>query len=92
MVDEVSGFADQYVEVVTSRGMPHVLLDKTSDQPIEVFLGDAKVRQTVNTYYPSPEMHEDAFAQLLPALQSVVAETAVRRKRQPAKQPSGADI
>lgn len=91
MIDEVMGFADRYVEVVTSRGMPHILLDKSTDQPIEVFLGDAKVRQTVNTYYPSPEMHEDAFAQLLPALQSVIAETAVRRKRQSANQSLGAD-
>jgi hypothetical protein len=91
MVNEVMGFADQYVEVVTSRGMPHILLDRSTDLPIEVFLGDAKVRQTVNTYYPSPEMHEDAFAQLLPALQSVIAETAVRRKRQPAIQALGAD-
>lgn len=90
MLDEVVGFADQYVEVVTSRGMPHLLLDKATGQPIEVFLGDAKVRQSVNTYYPSPEMHEDAFARLLPALPSVIADTSSRRKSRPSRQLAGA--
>lgn len=81
MVNEIVDFADRYVEVVTSRGMPHVLTDKSTDEPIEVYLGDAKVQQSVNTYYPSPEMHEDAFTQLLPALQTVIGSKPGRRRR-----------
>ena len=91
MVNEVIGFADQYVEVVTSRGMPHVLTDKTTEAPIDVLLGDAKVQQSVNTYYPSPEMHEDAFTQLLPALQSVIGAKTVRRKHNAIREIAGAD-
>jgi hypothetical protein len=81
MIDEVVDFADHYVEVVSSRGMPHVLTDKTTDEPIEVYLGDAKVQQSVNTYYPSPEMHEDAFAELLPALKLVIGSRPRRSRR-----------
>ncbi len=90
MVDEVADFADHYVEVVSSRGMPHVLTDRITEAPIEVYLGDAKVANSVNTYYPSPQMHEDAFALLLPALRNVLAETAPKRRKPAGRELAGA--
>lgn len=69
MLDDIKPFVDDYVEVVSTRGMPHVPLDRATGDPR--LGGDGK--PVVETYYPSPEMHEDAFRSLLPALPRTIA-------------------
>lgn len=66
MMAELRPQADDYVECVTSRGLPQALFDRISGTPTTVadlpHLGGQT--HTHNTYYPSPEMHEDAAAAL----------------------------
>jgi len=61
-LERVKGFADYYVECVTSRGAPQVLLSRFTGHVVAVAgrpdLGGTM--RTENTYYPSPEMHVDA--------------------------------
>lgn len=68
MIEEVKPFANSYVEVVTSRGMPNVLTNRFTGKPATVVLGDKKVPRGEDNYYPSPEMHEDAARILIPVL------------------------
>jgi hypothetical protein len=62
MIDAVRGQVDEYVEVVTSRGLPHPLFNRFTGQPatirVRTDLGGSI--KTHNDYYPSPEMHVDA--------------------------------
>jgi hypothetical protein len=73
MVDAVREHADRYVEVVTDRGRPQTLLNRTTGE-VEVvfdrerFPGRPDHTRHLNTYYPSPEMHEDVVAPLAEAL------------------------
>ena len=64
MIDQVAGSADRYVEVASTRGMPKRLVDRFTGGSATVLLGDAKRPMSEDNYYPSPEMHEDAFAHL----------------------------
>jgi hypothetical protein len=70
MVERLRPHADDYVECVTSRGLPHRLVDR-SGRPTAVAQLVSIARpepapSEVNSYYPSPEMHEDAAAALAP--------------------------
>ncbi|MEO0531941.1 MAG: DUF6473 family protein [Planctomycetota bacterium] len=61
--------ADAYVECVTRRGAPQPLISRFTGKPVEIDLAvdraDFRGRKwTENTYYPTPEMHEDAAAAL----------------------------
>lgn len=58
-----------YVECITSRGSPQPLFSRFTGEPVSVNPSndrpDLAVKPwTENGYYPSPEMHEDAAAQL----------------------------
>jgi hypothetical protein len=74
MVATVAAHATGQARCVTSRGTPQLLRDRFTDLPITVSPGDAgsgesaDVRWTHNTYYPSPEMHEDAARAVVTAL------------------------
>lgn len=68
MIETIRPFTDQYVEVVSSRGMPNKLTNRFTGEAATVLLGDGATPRSEDNYYPSPEMHEDAFAALLPAL------------------------
>jgi LPS sulfotransferase NodH len=91
MVDAIRPFASDYVECVTSRGLPQRLW--VADEAVE---GTRRHPDGAlyNHYYPSPEMHEDAFAALLPVcrrvLQSVVAPTVDTRPPAPDLAAKGA--
>jgi hypothetical protein len=70
MVEQLRNRADIYVECVSSRGLPQPIFDRSgnptsfkgfSPSPSQVIM------KTENWYYPSPEMHEDAAALLIPA-------------------------
>ena len=66
MVNEISPFCDEYVECVSQRGTPQPLISRFTGELTTI--DPSCDRQdlggkiwTHNTYYPSPEMHEDAF-------------------------------
>ena len=63
MVEAVRRFSDDYVECVTSRGLPQRLFSRFSGEPAG-FVNSRGQRQEYNTYYPSPEMHADAAGAL----------------------------
>lgn len=69
MVEAVCTRADEYVEVITDRGRPQTLRNRHTGE-IEVvfdrehFPNRAEHTRHLNTYYPSPEMHEDVVAPL----------------------------
>lgn len=74
MVEQLRSHADVYVECISRRGLPQPLFDRggspTSFKPFYPVPGvDTK---TNNTYYPSPEMHEDAAALLIPACRELL--------------------
>jgi len=68
MVLAVRQMSDAYVECVSRRGLPQVLVDRFTGRPTSVDLRDdrpdLKATWKRNRYYPSPEMHEDAAAAL----------------------------
>jgi hypothetical protein len=73
MVEQLAAHADEYVECVTSRGSPQPLVSRFTGEPVTVAdqawsVADSAlqtIQQAENSYYPSPEMHEDAAAALL---------------------------
>lgn len=67
-----------YVECVSSRGTPHALKSRFTAEPVAIDpakdrpdLGAYLIRE--DSYYPSPEMHEDAADSLLPHIESLMA-------------------
>lgn len=63
------------VTVVSTRGLPQPLLNRRTGEP-EPLVGSAT--PTVNTYYPSPEMHEEAAEALRPVVARIL-QTAGRK-------------
>jgi hypothetical protein len=68
------GEADRLVEVVTRAGLPNLLTDRDKGGPVPIFEG-AKAPE-LNTYYPSPLMHEAAAETLAEALSAVLGRRA----------------
>ncbi len=68
--------ADGCVEVVSSRGMPQPLVSRFTGEPasIQMRADLGGKRKTVNNYYPSPEMHEDAATALVPVCRRLLAD------------------
>ena len=70
MVNRLRAHSNRYVECISRRGLPQPLFDR-SGQPTSFqsysLPGGPQIRKTENNYYPSPEMHEDAAALLMPA-------------------------
>lgn len=72
-VREVATLCDGYVECRSHRGLPHPLISRFTGKPVSIDFGalhsfmDGET-YTVNDYYPSQEMHEDAYAALAPAV------------------------
>ena len=67
MVKRVRRQCDAYVECRSSRGTPQRLVDRFTGAPVMVTDQWTATPWTVNWYYPSPEMHEDAARALAPA-------------------------
>ncbi|WP_029115704.1 DUF6473 family protein [Mycobacterium sp. URHB0044] len=71
-VDTVAAQCDHYVECTSTRNHKHALTSRFTGEPVEVdnSVLDPRMRNRWrhNWYYPSPEMHEDAAANLLPVL------------------------
>lgn len=73
MIEAICAHADSYVECITERGLPQPLYSRFTGQAVAI--DPAKDRPDLggcliskNQYYPSPEMHVDAAAALLPEL------------------------
>ena len=71
MVEAVRRSSDDYVECVTSRGSPQPLFSRFTGEPA-AFVNSRGEPQSHNTYYPSPEMHEDAADALTEACRKYV--------------------
>ena len=75
MVDALRGQADAYTECISKRGIPQSIIDRGfypvtfEDVPLPPSPPENVV--TINTYYPSPEMHEDAAAMLIPVCREI---------------------
>jgi hypothetical protein len=71
-IDTVAAQCDRYVECTSVRNHKHLLTSRFTGEPVEVDNSVLDPRMQTrwkrNWYYPSPEMHEDAAANLLPAL------------------------
>ena len=71
MIDALRPHCDHYRECVTRRGMPQPLISRFSDKPTTIDSGTTRKElstgkcETHNTYYPSPQMQQDAAAALL---------------------------
>ncbi len=74
MITEMVGFCDEYVECVSSRGLPMKLYDKNGNptmvKPPPWISNPQPLTQ--NNYYPSPEMHEDAARALAPICRKIL--------------------
>jgi hypothetical protein len=81
MVDQIRPSADEYVECITARGMPQQLFDRAGS-PTTAIRQDAAgrdgVRDTHNSYYPSPEMHIDAASALRSPCRALLKATSIR--------------
>ena len=75
MVDLLRPFSDRYIEVEGRRGLPQHLINKSTGVPVVMWpedkFPDVKLREH-NHYYPSPEMHEDAFQAVQPACKDLL--------------------
>lgn len=65
MIDDIRDYADDYVEVVSNRGMPNRLTNRFTGAPARILLGDQAKPASEDKYYPSPEMHEDVYDALI---------------------------
>ena len=75
MIKQLKVLCDDYVECVSSRGLPQLLISRFSGRPTTIRmrpdLGGRK--KTHNDYYPSPEMQIDAANLLVPACKKIIA-------------------
>lgn len=66
MIDEIKKYSDRYVECISSRGMPQLLISRFTNKPVILDPKREDLRklygnnQLFNRYYPSPEMQIDA--------------------------------
>jgi hypothetical protein len=71
MVEDIRSDCTAYVECVSARGRPQQLKSRFTGRPTRVLV-PGEVPMTENSYYPTPEMHEDAAALLVPICQEIV--------------------
>lgn len=71
-VDTIAALCDRCVECTSVRNHKHPLTSRFTGEPVQVDNSVLDPRMQTrwkrNWYYPSPEMHEDAAAALLPTL------------------------
>lgn len=72
MVNQIKEHCDDYVECISHRGSPQLLVSRFTGKPITIDLAqdpdrkDFQQQWTHNSYYPSPEMQIDAARSLAP--------------------------
>lgn len=57
-VRQLTTDADEFVAVVSSAGLPNLLVDRDTGEPVPIF--EHQPRPELNRYYPSPQMHRQA--------------------------------
>lgn len=65
MVDQIKKYSDEYIECISSRGLPQLLISRFTHKPTNIKPTREDLRRLqgekmFNNYYPSPEMHIDA--------------------------------
>ena len=68
-IEALKPLADDYAEVAGAPGLPQQLRNRNTREPVVVWPEDRfpnVVRRDCNYYYPSPEMHEEVAAAVLP--------------------------
>jgi len=72
MIREIRNSSDEYIECISVRGSPQLLISRFTGKPTAVDPAAARKdlghgdKWTHNSYYPSPEMHQDAANILTP--------------------------
>jgi len=74
MVDRMRAHTDRYVECISRRGLPQPLFGRDGKQAsFKASLPtQGEIVRTENRYYPSPEMHEDGAAVLIPVCRELL--------------------
>jgi hypothetical protein len=73
IVERLKGHTSLYVECISKRGLPQLVPGQHSGASAQDSSSTSQKRiVTRNLYYPSPEMHEDAAAALIPACQMLL--------------------
>jgi hypothetical protein len=62
--------ANDYVQCISTLGMPYALRDAKSHEPVDVFPWQPE--PAMNNYYPSAEMHSMAADSLAPAIRRLI--------------------
>lgn len=73
MVKDVGRQCDHYVECVSVRGVPQILLDRFNGERVTITDPWTSQPWVENWYYPSPEMHEEAANALEPVCRELLA-------------------
>ncbi len=68
MINQLKSDCDHYVECVSEDGLPQPLINRFTGEPI-IEKNKTGVNAKLNSYYPSPEMHENAAKILKPICQ-----------------------
>jgi hypothetical protein len=75
MIEQLRDHADAYVECISARGSPQPIVDlhgNPSSFRVQEAGKTEVVIKTHNSYYPSPEMHEDAATLLAPVCRALL--------------------
>ena len=65
MLAEIKDYTDEYVECISKRGSPQLLINRFLNKPVTITTREGKVK-THNDYYASPQMQLDAAEILEP--------------------------
>ena len=65
MIDQIKNYSDEYIECISRKGFPQLLISRFTGTPTTINPGNAGKGLEgslwkYNKYYPSPEMHIDA--------------------------------
>ncbi|MGQ9369015.1 DUF6473 family protein [Azospirillum sp. ST 5-10] len=72
MINNIMGFVDRYVEVISKSGLPLLHVNRFTGEPGQARYGTTFRRRM--DYYGSPEMHQEAAAAVSEALKTLVPE------------------
>lgn len=80
MLEAIRPGASAYVECVTTTGLPHALIDGEGRRTEALYRVSPTsiLRQSVNAYYPSPQMHREVAEALTPVARTLLNARGVR--------------
>ena len=61
MIAQLSNYVDEYAECVSTRGIPQQIISRFTGKPTVAVDNWDGQQWATNSYYPSPEMHIDAY-------------------------------